>query len=56
MVKGKVTFKDGTVEKVQATNFISLFNALVGKPIRKIEVKEIELKEMRQGRDGKMVG
>lgn len=51
MVRAKVTFANETTYYLAAESFEKLFSALKDQYIVEIEAKEVELDELRQGRD-----
>ena len=51
MVRAKVTFANETTYYIDAEDFNKLFEALKDQYIVNIEAKEVELEDLRQGRD-----
>ena len=51
MVRAKVTFANETTYYLAAEDFNKLFDALKDQYIVEIEAKEVDLEDLRQGRD-----
>lgn len=51
MVRAKVKFDNGVTKTVAAESFVRLFEALKDKNIVKIDARETDMSDFRQGKD-----